>query len=105
MISCAHSAHSVVYIVGYSGFSRVAYMDCDWFSERLADFLLDELPESEAVLVQEHLNRCPLCMKTYRDLKGTGKFLGVAPSMRAVASTAPLNPCRSAMPLATGAAS
>jgi len=59
-------------------------MDCAICSERLADFLLDELPESEAVLVQEHLSLCPACMRTYRDLKGTGKALEAVPSMRPV---------------------
>src|SRR3954466_10602484 len=59
-------------------------MDCNSCNERLADFLLDELPESEAVLVQEHLNVCQECMRTYKDLKGTGKALEAVPSMRTV---------------------
>lgn len=59
-------------------------MDCESCSERLPDFLLDELPESEAVMVQEHLNLCQACMRTYKDLKGTGKALEAVPTMRAV---------------------
>lgn len=59
-------------------------LDCDACRERIADFLLDELPESEAVLVQEHLNLCAACMRTYRELKGTGKALDAVPSMRPV---------------------
>lgn len=59
-------------------------MDCANCSERLADFLLDELPESEAVLVQEHLNLCPSCMRTYKELKGTGKALEAVPAMRPI---------------------
>jgi len=59
-------------------------MDCTSCSERLADFLLDELPESEAVLVQEHLSLCATCMRTYKELKGTGKALEAVPSMRPV---------------------
>src|ERR1700758_1593579 len=62
-------------------------MNCDWTTDRLADFLLDELPESEAVLVQEHLHICQPCMNTYRDLKGTGKMLSAVSSMRAVPPT------------------
>lgn len=59
-------------------------MDCANCAERLADFLLDELPESEAVLVQEHLILCPRCMRTYKELKGTGMALEAVPSMRPV---------------------
>ena len=59
-------------------------MDCANCAERMADFLLDELPESEAVLVHEHLNLCPGCMRTYKELKGTGKALQAVPSMRPV---------------------
>ncbi|HLX63877.1 MAG TPA: zf-HC2 domain-containing protein [Planctomycetota bacterium] len=59
-------------------------MDCEGCNELLADFLLDELPESEAVLVHEHLLICPACMKAYRDLKGTGKALEAVPAMRPV---------------------
>src|ERR1051326_6605327 len=59
-------------------------MDCENCVEFLADFLLDELPESQAVLVQEHLNICPECMKAYKELKGTGKMLEKVPAMRAV---------------------
>src|SRR5947207_12234270 len=59
-------------------------MDCAGCNELLADFLLDELPESEAVLVHEHLLICPDCMKAYRELKGTGKALEAVPSMRSV---------------------
>ncbi|MCY3023514.1 MAG: zf-HC2 domain-containing protein [Planctomycetota bacterium] len=59
-------------------------MDCATCGERLADFLLDELPESEAVLVQEHLSLCATCMRTYKELKGTGKALEAVPSMRPV---------------------
>jgi len=62
-------------------------MDCESCSERLPDFLLDELPESEAVMVQEHLNLCAACMRTYKDLKGTGKALEAVPSLRAVQGT------------------
>ena len=61
-------------------------MDCEGCGELLADFLLDELPEPEAVLVHEHLLICPDCMKAYRELKGTGKAL------EAVTSMAPLTP-------------
>jgi hypothetical protein len=57
---------------------------CTDCADRLADFLLDELPESEAVLVQEHLNLCLACMKTYKELKGTGRALQAVPSMRPV---------------------
>lgn len=63
-------------------------MDCSSCSERLPDFLLDELPESEAVMVQEHLNLCSSCMRTYKDLKGTGKALEAVPSLRAVQGSA-----------------
>jgi hypothetical protein len=59
-------------------------MECNSCNERLADFLLDELPEAEAVLVQEHLNLCTACMRTYKDLKGTGKALEAVPALRAV---------------------
>lgn len=62
-------------------------MNCDWTTERLADYMLDELPESEAVLIQEHLHICPGCMRTYRDLKGTGMLLGAVNSMRSVPPT------------------
>ncbi|HYF48988.1 MAG TPA: FecR domain-containing protein [Planctomycetota bacterium] len=57
-------------------------MQCEACTELLADFLLDELPESQAVLVQEHLNLCPACMQTYKELKGTGKALEAVPVMR-----------------------
>jgi len=59
-------------------------MDCPDCNERLADFLLDELPEREAVLVQEHLNMCGHCLGKYRELKGTGKALEAIPSMKAI---------------------
>ncbi len=59
-------------------------MDCEACGELLADFLLDELPESEAVLVHEHLLICPACMKAYRELKGTGKALEAVTSMQSV---------------------
>src|SRR5476651_1248787 len=59
-------------------------MDCEHCTEYLADFLLDELPEGEAVLIQEHLNLCPPCMRRYKELKGTGKALEAVPAMRAV---------------------
>src|SRR3954468_11700664 len=62
-------------------------MECLNCTERLADFLLDELPESEAVMVQEHLNLCSNCMRVYKDLKGTGKMLEAVPSMRPVQGT------------------
>lgn len=62
-------------------------MNCDWTTDRLADYMLDELPESEAVLIQEHLHICKGCMNTYRELKGTGKMLGAVTSMRAVPAT------------------
>ncbi len=62
-------------------------MDCEGCSELLADFLLDELPESEAVLVHEHLLICESCMKAYRELKGTGKALEAITSMQAVEAT------------------
>ena len=55
--------------------AKSTLMDCAGCNELLADFLLDELPESEAVLVHEHLLICPDCMKSYRELKGTGKAL------------------------------
>ncbi len=57
-------------------------MDCEGCGELLADFLLDELPEPEAVLVHEHLLICPACMKAYRELKGTGKALEAVTSMQ-----------------------
>jgi len=41
----------------------------------MADFLLDELPSTEAVLVQEHINICDKCRQRYRELKDTGKAL------------------------------
>jgi hypothetical protein len=63
-------------------------MDCEHCTEYLADFLLDELPESEAVLIQEHLNLCPGCMRTYKELKGTGKMLEAVPAMRTVQGSA-----------------
>jgi hypothetical protein len=59
-------------------------MNCEWCKERLAEFLLDELPEAEAVLVHEHINTCADCMRTYRELKGTGRMLDAVPAMRAV---------------------
>ncbi|MGD0093059.1 MAG: zf-HC2 domain-containing protein, partial [Planctomycetota bacterium] len=59
-------------------------MDCTNCTERLADFLLDELPASEAVLVHEHLNLCPPCMRTYKELKGTGLALEAVPALRPV---------------------
>ena len=62
-------------------------MDCEHCTEFLADFLLDELPEAEAVLIQEHLNICPACMRTYRELKGTGKALEAVPALRSVKAT------------------
>ena len=66
-------------------------MNCDHCTEYLADFLLDELPESEAVLIQEHLNLCPGCMRTYKELKGTGKMLEAVPAMRTVQGSAEFN--------------
>ena len=60
-------------------------MDCEGCGELLADFLLDELPESEAVLVHEHLLICPPCMKAYRELKGTGRALEAVTSMQPIA--------------------
>lgn len=59
-------------------------MNCEFCHERMAEFLLDELPESEAVLVQEHFNLCARCMRTFQELKGTGKALDAVPAMRAV---------------------
>ncbi len=64
--------------------AKSTLMDCEGCSELLADFLLDELPESEAVLVHEHLLICPACMKAYRDLKGTGKALEAVASMQPI---------------------
>lgn len=66
-------------------------MECENCVEFLADFLLDELPESQAVLVQEHLNICPSCMKAYKELKGTGKMLEKVPAMRQVIGTPEFN--------------
>jgi len=57
-------------------------MECADCRERLPDFLLDELPESEAVLVQEHVALCTACQATYKELKGTGRALDAIPSMR-----------------------
>lgn len=63
-------------------------MDCKICKDQLADFLLDELPEREAVLVHEHLNICPECMEVYKQLKGTGKSLEAVPHLRStLAST------------------
>ncbi|HEY3323694.1 MAG TPA: zf-HC2 domain-containing protein [Planctomycetota bacterium] len=59
-------------------------LDCASCAERLPDFLLDELPEREAVLVHEHLNLCENCMRVYREMRGTGKALEAVPSMRPV---------------------
>lgn len=59
-------------------------MECEVCREKLADFLLDELPESEAVLVQEHLALCQTCQATYKELKGTGRALEAVPAMRPV---------------------
>lgn len=66
-------------------------MKCNECNEKLSDFLLDELPESEAVLVQEHLALCPECMATYKQLKGTGKAMEAVPAMRSVQSTTGFN--------------
>jgi hypothetical protein len=66
-------------------------MECENCVEILADFLLDELQESQAVLVQEHLNICPECMKAYRELKGTGKMLEKVPAMRQLTGTPEFN--------------
>ncbi|HYG77632.1 MAG TPA: zf-HC2 domain-containing protein [Planctomycetota bacterium] len=63
-------------------------MDCPSCCERLPEFLLDELPEGEAVLVHEHLNLCASCMRNYRELKGTGKALESVPALRAVQGSA-----------------
>lgn len=63
-------------------------MECEVCREKLADFLLDELPESEAVLVQEHLALCPTCQATYKQLKGTGRALEAVPAMRPVQPSA-----------------
>jgi ferric-dicitrate binding protein FerR (iron transport regulator) len=57
-------------------------MECTECRDHLPDFLLDELPESQAVLVQEHLTLCTACQATYKQLKGTGRALEVIPSMR-----------------------
>ncbi|MBI3829244.1 MAG: zf-HC2 domain-containing protein [Planctomycetes bacterium] len=62
-------------------------MNCHDCAEKLSDFLLDELPESEAVFVQEHLALCPSCMATYKQLKGTGKAMEAVESMRPVRPT------------------
>ena len=62
-------------------------MDCAGCGELLADFLLDELPESEAVLVHEHLLICPACMKAYRELKGTGKALEAVASLQPISAS------------------
>ncbi len=59
-------------------------LDCATCSEKLADFLLDELPEAEAVLVHEHLSLCAECTRLYKDLKGTGKSLQAVQSMQPV---------------------
>jgi hypothetical protein len=59
-------------------------VNCESCTEFLADFLLDELPETQAVLVQEHLNICPGCMRAYKELKGTGKALEAVPALRPV---------------------
>ena len=63
---------------------KESLMDCEACSELLADFLLDELPSSEALLVHEHLLLCPACMKAYRELKGTGKALEAVTVMQPV---------------------
>ena len=34
--------------------------------------------------MQEHLNICPACMQSYKELKGTGRALEAVPAMRAV---------------------
>jgi predicted anti-sigma-YlaC factor YlaD len=67
--------------------NEVGIMDCEHCTEFLADFLLDELPEAEAVLIQEHLNICAGCMRTYRELKGTGKALEAVPALRSIKGT------------------
>ncbi|MCW8130222.1 MAG: zf-HC2 domain-containing protein [Planctomycetota bacterium] len=59
-------------------------MNCTECTDKLSDFLLDELPEQEAVLVQEHLALCPSCMATYKQLKGTGRAMEAIPAMRSV---------------------
>ncbi len=59
-------------------------MKCKTCLNKIADFLLDELPEAEAVLVHEHLNICPKCMKAYMELKGTGRALEAIPEMQPV---------------------
>ena len=66
----------------------VSTMNCHDCTEKLSDFLLDELPESEAVFVQEHLALCPSCMATYKQLKGTGKAMEAIPAMRPVQAQA-----------------
>jgi len=59
-------------------------MNCHDCSEKLSDFLLDELSGRDGVLVQEHLALCAACMATYKELKGTGKALEAVPAMQAV---------------------
>jgi hypothetical protein len=56
-------------------------MNCATCGDCIADFLLEELPESEAVLVQEHLALCPTCSRAFHELKGTGKALEAVPAM------------------------
>jgi hypothetical protein len=60
-------------------------MQCE---ERLADFMLDELPSTDAVLVQEHINICVGCRQRYRELKDTGKALETVKLMTPVKPSA-----------------
>ncbi|GMV80374.1 MAG: hypothetical protein AMXMBFR7_15580 [Planctomycetota bacterium] len=62
-------------------------MNCEQCQEKLPDFLLDELPEHQAISVQEHLLHCAVCMARYRELKGTGKAMEAIPEYRNVSPT------------------
>ncbi|MCZ7646813.1 MAG: zf-HC2 domain-containing protein [Planctomycetota bacterium] len=62
-------------------------MNCEQCLDKLPDFLLDELPEHQAIVVQEHLLHCDACMAKYRELKGTGKAMEAVPEYREVAPT------------------
>ncbi len=63
-------------------------MDCDRASESISAYLDGELPPETAAAVRAHLDDCPVCLATERDLRALRALLARLPEHRAPAGLA-----------------
>jgi len=54
-------------------------MECSEIQSKLSDFEEKSLSESEAVVIEEHLNRCAVCMKAKQQLNAVWRLLDELP--------------------------